>query len=76
MAGSPGQGYDVEHKCATASSVPDRDRLERVLPNLTRNQAIERAALVTVDNYKIVLDLDLRRAGAQRDDVSGSTTTV
>ncbi|MHC9293987.1 aminopeptidase N [Mycobacterium sp. LTG2003] len=28
-----------------------------VLPNLTRDQAIERAALVTVDNYRIVLDL-------------------
>jgi aminopeptidase N len=28
-----------------------------VLPNLTRDQAIERAAAVTVDNYKIQLDL-------------------
>ncbi|RAV08770.1 aminopeptidase N [Mycolicibacterium sp. GF69] len=27
------------------------------LPNLTRDQAVERAALVTVDNYRIVLDL-------------------
>ncbi|WP_179468473.1 aminopeptidase N [Mycolicibacterium vinylchloridicum] len=27
------------------------------LPNLTRDEAIERAALVTVDNYRIVLDL-------------------
>ncbi|WP_166905471.1 aminopeptidase N [Mycobacterium sp. DL440] len=27
------------------------------LPNLTREQAIERAALVTVDNYRVVLDL-------------------
>ena len=27
------------------------------LPNLTRDQAAERAALVTVDNYRIVLDL-------------------
>jgi len=27
------------------------------LPNLTRNEAIERAALVTVDNYRIELDL-------------------
>jgi len=27
------------------------------LPNLTRNQAVERAALVTVDNYSIELDL-------------------
>jgi len=28
-----------------------------VLPNLTRNEAIERAALVTVDRYLIELDL-------------------
>ncbi len=28
-----------------------------MLPNLTRNEAIERAALVTVDNYRIELDL-------------------
>ncbi len=27
------------------------------LPNLTREQAVERAALVTVDNYRIALDL-------------------
>ena len=27
------------------------------LPNLTRDQAIERAALVTVDNYTIEFDL-------------------
>jgi aminopeptidase N len=27
------------------------------LPNLTRDQAVERAALVTVDNYRITLDL-------------------
>ena len=27
------------------------------LPNLTRDQAAERAALVTVDNYRIDLDL-------------------
>ena len=27
------------------------------LPNLTRDQAVERAALVTVDNYAIDLDL-------------------
>jgi len=31
--------------------------LERVLPNLTRNEAVERAALVTVDRYRIELDL-------------------
>ena len=28
-----------------------------MLPNLTRNEAVERAALVTVDNYRIELDL-------------------
>ena len=27
------------------------------LPNLTREQAVERAALVTVDNYRITFDL-------------------
>ena len=27
------------------------------LPNLTRDQAVERAALVTVDSYRIILDL-------------------
>ncbi len=31
--------------------------MDRVLPNLTRNEAIERAALVTVDRYRIDLDL-------------------
>ena len=34
-----------------------KDRLSIVLPNLTRNEAIERAALVTVDRYVIELDL-------------------
>ena len=56
-------------------SVPDHDKLERVLPNLTRNQAIERAALVTVDNYKIVLDLT--SGGQERSETTfRSTTTV
>jgi len=41
-----------------------------VLPNLTRNEAIERAALVTVDRYAIELDLV---AGEK---TFGSTTTV
>ncbi|MDT7650421.1 MAG: aminopeptidase, partial [Pseudonocardiales bacterium] len=27
------------------------------LPNLTREQAVERAALITVDSYRIDLDL-------------------
>ena len=34
-----------------------KDKLGPVLPNLTRNEAIERAALVTVDRYVIELDL-------------------
>ncbi|BBZ76763.1 aminopeptidase [Mycolicibacterium anyangense] len=41
-----------------------------MLPNLTRNEAIERAALVTVDNYAIVLDL------TDSDKTFRSTTTV
>ena len=52
------RGYDVEHNSCNRTRVfPTDAKLERVLPNLTRNQAIERAALVTVDNYQIVLDL-------------------
>jgi aminopeptidase N len=57
------------------------------LPNLTRDQAAERAALVTVDAYRIVLDLTDASGGQERSDpgsVSGapsqrtfrSTTTV
>ena len=46
-----------------------------VLPNLTRDQAIERAALVTVDRY--VIDLDLTDgAGAPSDKTFRSLTTV
>ena len=46
-----------------------------VLPNLTRDQAIERAALVTVDRY--VIDLDLTDgAGAPSDKTFRSVTTV
>jgi aminopeptidase N len=41
-----------------------------VLPNLTRNEALERAALVTVNNYRIELDLN------RGEHVFGSTTTV
>ncbi|HEX7824557.1 MAG TPA: aminopeptidase N, partial [Mycobacterium sp.] len=45
------------------------------LPNLTRDQAAERAALVTVDAYRIVLDLtDGEGAPSQR--TFRSTTTV
>ncbi len=41
-----------------------------MLPNLTRNEAIERAALVTVDRYRIELDL------TRGDKTFHSTTTV
>ncbi|MGB5110358.1 MAG: aminopeptidase N [Mycobacterium sp.] len=41
------------------------------LPNLTRNQAAERAALVTVDNYRI--DLDLTSGGQERSDPGNQT---
>jgi aminopeptidase N len=44
--------------------------LSIVLPNLTRNEAIERAALVTVDRYVIELDL------VTGEKTFGSTTTV
>lgn len=42
------------------------------LPNLTRDEAIERAALVTVGNYRIVLDL----TGTSPGGTFRSTTTV
>ncbi|MGA9373458.1 MAG: aminopeptidase N, partial [Mycobacterium sp.] len=41
------------------------------LPNLTRNQAAERAALVTVDNYRIFLDLTT--GGQERSDPGNQT---
>ena len=46
-----------------------------VLPNLTRDQAIERAALVTVDRYRIDLDLT-DGAGAPGEKTFRSVTTV
>ena len=46
-----------------------------VLPNLTRDQAIERAALVTVDRYGIDLDLT-DGAGAPGEKTFRSVTTV
>ncbi|HEX7826862.1 MAG TPA: aminopeptidase N, partial [Mycobacterium sp.] len=45
------------------------------LPNLTRDQAAERAALVTVDNYRIDLDLT-DGAGAPGERTFRSVTTV
>jgi aminopeptidase N len=45
------------------------------LPNLTRDQAAERAALVTVDTYRIVLDLT-DGTGAPGERTFRSTTTV
>ncbi|BBY41859.1 aminopeptidase N [Mycolicibacterium celeriflavum] len=46
-----------------------------VLPNLTRDQAVERAALVTVDSYRIVLDVT-DGSGKPGDRTFRSTTTV
>ena len=45
------------------------------LPNLTRDQAAERAALLAVDNYRIVLDLT-DGAGAPGENTFRSTTTI
>ena len=45
------------------------------LPNLTRDQAVERAALITVDNYQINLDLT-DGSGAAGERTFRSTTTV
>jgi aminopeptidase N len=45
------------------------------LPNLTREQAVERAALVTVDSYRIVLDLT-EGDGKPGERTFGSVTTV
>ena len=46
-----------------------------MLPNLTRNEAIERAALVTVERYRIELDLT-DRDGRPSEKTFRSTTTV
>ena len=55
---------------------PLHDMLDGVaLPNLTRDQAIERAALITVDNYQIELDLTDGN-GAPGERTFRSTTTV
>ncbi|WP_141681819.1 hypothetical protein, partial [Mycobacterium malmoense] len=45
------------------------------LPNLTRDQAVERAALVTVDSYQIDLDVTDGKGGPG-DRTFRSTTTV
>ncbi|HEX7322782.1 MAG TPA: aminopeptidase N [Mycobacterium sp.] len=45
------------------------------LPNLTRDQAAQRAALLTVDNYRIALDLTAGN-GKPGEQVFRSTTTV
>ncbi|HWF28785.1 MAG TPA: aminopeptidase N [Mycobacterium sp.] len=45
------------------------------LPNLTRDQAVERAALITVDSYQINLDLT-HGSGAPGERTFRSTTTV
>ena len=46
-----------------------------MLPNLTRNEAVERAAMVTVDRYQIELDLT-DRDGRPGEKTFRSTTTV
>ena len=46
-----------------------------MLPNLTRNEAIERAALVTVERYLIELELT-DRDGRPGEKTFRSTTTV
>ena len=44
------------------------------LPNLTRDQAAERAALITVDSYRIVLDLTDGSGGPSERTFRSSTT--
>lgn len=46
------------------------------LPNLTRDQAIERAALVTVDSYQIALDLTDGNGGPGERTFRSTTTVV
>ncbi|SPM35859.1 aminopeptidase N, partial [Mycobacterium rhizamassiliense] len=46
------------------------------LPNLTRDQAVERAALITVDSYQISLDLTDGASGEPGERTFRSTTTV
>lgn len=46
------------------------------LPNLTRDQAIERAALVTVDSYQITLDLTDGNGGPGERTFRSTTTVV
>ena len=46
------------------------------LPNLTRNQAVERAALITVDNYQINLDLTDGNGGPSERTFRSTTTVV
>ena len=46
------------------------------LPNLTRDQAVERAALITVDSYQITLDLTDGSSGGPAERTFRSVTTV
>ncbi|MEZ0350387.1 aminopeptidase N [Mycobacterium sp. pR1184] len=46
------------------------------LPNLTRDQAVERAALITVDSYQISLDVTDGVSGGPGERTFRSTTTV
>src|SRR4051794_24614615 len=78
LDGRTGYGQSsVQHNYARPSSVPGGRLLlfDVALPNLTRDQAVERAALVTVDNYHVVVDLTDGR-GAPGERTFRSTTTV
>lgn len=65
---------DVLAHPATAADILDAV----ALPNLTRDQAVERAALITVDSYQISLDVTdgPEGSGAPGDTTFRSTTTV
>ncbi len=67
----------MQHNRAHVGCVPATRLVltDVALPNLTRDQAAERAALVTVDNYRIVIDLT-DGDGAPGTGTFRSTTTV
>ena len=63
---SSGAPVPAATSCRPGGAAGFADMLERVaLPNLTRDQAVERAALVTVHSYQIHLDVTdgSRRSG-------------
>lgn len=69
--------YTAQHNHGRPAPVPaDPVKLDAVaLPNLTRDQAVERAALITVDSYQIILDVTDGN-GAPGERTFRSTTTV